>query len=552
MRETMKRMLALVLVLTIFLGLVGCSGPATTIPTGDVINNNTKPTGGNAGEEGGVGETGEVSYPLQTDHTLSIWCPSTTVPLYKGYESYKQSPWHIGLVEKTGVEVEWKYPVAGANNQQAYHLLMMNEELPDIISYNIDPGEAQLLYNEGVLVDLKEYLPKYAPDYWEFINSNEEYLRSVTTEDGQIFMFRQFIEDPEVAYGPVVRKDWLDECNLDIPKTIEDWEVMLKAFRQKYGAQFAFPYARFASGGLASGFGAYGATEGNFYLDNGQVKYSAVQPEHKEYLATLARWVKEGLLDVDSLTMTDEGFRTKAINDNCGAAFVVMSLYTKMLNDANAEMSNAEWIAVPYPVVEEGQPTNWVHMSTQVYQSGSFITTSCSEEKLITALKWLNYPYTDEGILYYNYGVENDTYIVDENGEVAFTDKVLKDKDSVATACLKYTGMGNVSIAGIHLSHFTKIKNDPIVAEGAAVWIENTEAAEHKLPVIVMTAKEASRYSNLSNAVNTYCAEMSMKFIAGDVDISEWDSAVDYMYSLGLQELLDIQNAAYQRYLNQK
>lgn len=548
MRETIKRVLTLVLALTIVMGLVGCGGPATTIPTGDPIS-----TDGQNSGEGNMNnvEVGEVTYPLQTDHKLSIWCPSTTAPLYKGYETYEQSPWHSGLAEQTGVEVEWRYPVAGANSKQAYHLLMMNETLPDIISFGIDPGEAQLLYNEGVLVDLKEYLPKYAPDYWEYITApgREEYLRSVTTEEGQIYMFRLFIENDHVPYGPVVRKDWLDECNLDIPKTIADWEVMLKTFKDKYGAKFAFPYDRFVIAGLASGFGAYTTFDGQYYLDNGEIKYSMAQPEYKEYLGTLARWVEEGLLDVDSLTMTDEGFRTKAINDNCGAAFVVMSLYTKILSDAAAEMSTAEWVAVPYPVVEEGQPTNWVQLNTQIYDNGCYITTSCSEEKLITALKWLNYAYTEEGINYYNYGVENDTYTVDENGVVAFTDKILKDRDSAASACLKYTGMGNVGICGVQLTHFTHIKNDPVVAEGSKLWGENTETAEHIIPTLVLTYDEASKFANLDNAVNTYCTEIAMKVVAGEMDISEWDKAAQEMDKLGLQDALGIMNAAYQRHL---
>lgn len=36
--------------------------------------------------------------------------------------------------------------------------------------------------------------------------------------------------------GPIVRKDWLDELGLDVPETIDDWEIMLKAFRDKKGA----------------------------------------------------------------------------------------------------------------------------------------------------------------------------------------------------------------------------------------------------------------------------------------------------------------------------
>ncbi len=550
MKKTIQRLLALFLVLVMSLSTFGCSGPGTTIPSGggdSTENNNIQ-----QGSSGDV-ELGEISYPLQTDQTLSIWCKSSTAPVYKTYDSYKESPWHSGLVEKTGVEVEWRFPVAGADDQQAYNLLLMSEVLPDIIAVGENPGTAQLLYNEGVLIDLREYLPKYAPDYWAYVTApgREDYLRSITTAEGQIYLVRHFLEEDEVAYGPVVRKDWLEECGLDIPQTIDDWEVMLETFQKNYGAKFAFPYARFVGAGLASGFGAYGSLKGQFYLDNGEIKHAMTQPEYKEYLATLASWVEKGWLDEDSLTMSDAGFRTKAISGDCGAAFVVMSLFSRMINDAKAEMSAAEWVAVPYPAVEEGQPTNWVEYNSEIYSTGCYITTSCPEEKIAIALAWLNYAYTEEGIRYYNYGELGDTYTMDENGVVSFTDKVMKDREGPAAACSKYTGLGTAGICGIHLKHFTEIKNEPIVAEGAAIWRGNTEVAKHHIPTLTLTTDEASRAADLNMAVNTYCNEMIMKVIAGEADISEWDGVVKKMYDLGLQEALDIQNAAYQRYLNE-
>ena len=550
MRETSKKLLALLLVVVMAVSLFGCGGPATTIPSGPA---NVQGGQNSGSENNGNVELGEVTYPLQTDDTLTIWCPKTTAPLYKTYSDYTKSPWHSGLEEMTGVKVEWSWPVAGADNGQAYHLLLLNDDLPDMITWDVDPGEAQMLYNEGVLIDLREYLPKYAPDYWAYVTApgNEELLRSITTAEGQIYTVRCFIEEDEVAYGPIVRKDWLDECNLEIPQTIEDWEVMLKTFQQKYGAKFAFPFSRFSGAGLASGFGAYGSMYGKFYLDNGEIKHAMTQPEYKEYIATLARWLEEGLLDEDSLTMTDEGFRTKAINEDCGAAFVVMSLFSKVVNDAAAEKSTAEWIPVPYPAQEEGQPTNWIQYSSRINNSACYITTSCSEEKIATALKWLNYGFTEEGIMYYNYGKLGDTYNVDENGVVSFTDKILKDKDGVAAACQKYTGFGNVGMNSIHLTHFTKIKNETIVAEGISTWKGETEAAEHLIPPLALTNDEASRLADLDNAVHTYCNEMIMKVVAGETDVSEWDNVIARMYELGLQEALDIQNAAYQRYLKQ-
>lgn len=553
MNTIFKRVMLMLLVVVMMTGMVACGGSGTAIPTGAQQGGNQQ-TGNQPGDDIGTGELGVVTYPLDTDVKLSIWCYSSAAPIYKSYKSYKQSPWHSGLVSQTGVEMEWIHPVEGADNQQAYNLLMLNDDLPSIVCYGIDPGEAQLLYNEDALVDLKPYLAKYAPDYWQFLTApgHEDYLSSVTTEDGQIYMFRSFNEAPYVAYGPVVRKDWLDECNLDIPVTIEDWEVMLRTFRERYGAKFAFPISRFLTAGLASGFGAYGSLNTKYYLDDGEIKLVQTQPEFKEYLATMARWVKEGLLDVDSLTMTDEGFRTKAINGNTGAAFVVMSLFTKIINDSAAERTNAEWVAIPYPVVEEGQPTSWVQYTGEIYFSGSFVTTSNTEEEIIAAVKWLNYFYTEEGINYAAYGIENDTYYIDEDGLPQYTDKVLKDRDGPAAGAAKYTGYGDVPICGYMPERVPHMKNDPVVSEGCATWVANTRAAEAVIPTLVLTADEAARHADLATAVNTYCNEQMFKIVVGEVSMDTWDTVIDYMYSLGLQEMLDIQNAAYQRYLQGK
>lgn len=547
-----RKIVALLMVLAVAMSCVACGGPTTVIPDASEQGQ----VGGNNGVGGQYDsdELGTVTYPLNTDQTLSIWCPSTTAPIYRTYSNYTESPWHSGLVEKTGVEVVWKHPVAGAEDQQAYQLLLTNEVLPDIISYDIGTGEGQILYDEGVLIDLRPYLAEYAPDYWAYLNEPgcEYRLRSVTTSEGQIYMVRMFKEEEYNAtvYGPVVRKDWLDECGLDIPVTIEDWEEMLVAFKNKYGAKFAFPVSRFSATGLASGFGAFGSLSCRNYFEDGMIKCAMVQPEYKEYLGTLARWVEEGLLDVDSLTMTDDGFRTKALNNNTGAAFVVMSLFTNMINDAKAEKSKAEWIAVPFPVVEEGQSACYTSYSGLSGDSGCVITTSCPEEKIVLALQWLNYAYTEEGILYYNFGNEGETYTKAEDGTINFTDTILKDRDGADAACRKYTGFGNVAICGVEMQRFVYAKNNQVVAEGVYTWMDNSDAKSYLVPSYKLTADESARHTDLFLAYATYCNEMIMKVIAGEADISQWDSVIENMYGLGLQDDLDILNAAYQRMLD--
>ena len=87
------------------------------------------------------------------------------------------------------------------------------------------------------------YLPKYAPDYWEFVNSDDSIRRCVTTESGKHFKFAFAVEDDfNITYmGLAIRQDWLDECGLKVPTNLEEWENVLVTFKDKYGATFSSP-----------------------------------------------------------------------------------------------------------------------------------------------------------------------------------------------------------------------------------------------------------------------------------------------------------------------
>lgn len=58
---------------------------------------------------------GEVTYPLQAKDKLSIWCGGPGVGSVQmipnpAYKDYTESPFHTGLKEMTGVDVEWQFP----------------------------------------------------------------------------------------------------------------------------------------------------------------------------------------------------------------------------------------------------------------------------------------------------------------------------------------------------------------------------------------------------------------------------------------------------------
>ena len=554
MRNNLTKSLALMLAVIMALGLTACGKKTadadstqtqTTIPM-------QKETESTVAAENHADQESEISYPLNTDDTLTLWS-TNQIKLSQAFADYTSSPFHMGLAEKTGVKVEWQFPAKGANYTQAYNLLLTEDVLPDIIFHSVAAGAADTLIDDGIIYDLTEYLPKYAPDYWAYVNApeNSSLIRALKTEKGRYFNVGAFSEEEYNATytGPVIRQDWLDKCGLETPVTLEDWEKVLVTFKEKYNATLSFNRARLNLAGLASGTGAYGSFASMFYVDGGKIKFAQTQPEWKEYMAVLHRWYEMGLLDSDIITMDDAILRTKVLNNEIGVSYTAMSQLSAWTEDAKNENTGAEWVGLGYPRTKPGSPTCMIQSNNKYQGIGAMVTTSCPEEKLITALKWLNYGYTQEGIMYWNYGTEGLSYVLDENGVPQWTDLILSDPDGLDEAAGKYTGSKGTGIS-IQQAQMVRMIKTPNAADAVYKWVENTEVADHLLPLLSMTDEESARYSDLMAGINMRVEEIGLKYLTGDESLDNFDSFVAELEEMGLNECLEITQAAYDRYLS--
>lgn len=502
-------------------------------------------------------DTGEITYPVSTDESLSIWSGNGDVKPASVYKDYTESPFHTGLEEMTGIHMEWNFVAEGSDANQAYNLLLTEDELPDIIfKYGTQNSNIQKLVDDGVIYDLTDYLPKYAPDYWRVIHQPEyaSVLRDITSDDGRIYQVATFVEsDYNITYtGPAIRKDWLDECGLEEPVTLDDWDNVLRTFKEKYNATLAWADGRFFPG-IACGTGAYGSIKAAQYVDdNGRIQLAQVQPEWKEYMTILNKWYEEGLIDKDITAMDDAAIRTKALNNEIGVCVTGMSQITCFTEDAQEEGTGAVWEGIEYPRTAPGEPTCIIQSRASQYPGcGCIITTSCPEDKLPLALAWLNYGYTEEGRLYWNFGKEGETYTLDSDGTPKFTSLITEDPDGLSMATQKYCGVSTNGIS-IQAAQFVYQRNVVNAAEAVYKWIDNTTAPKHCLPALSMTEEENAKWADKINAINTRVEEMAVKFLVGDESLDNFDAYVEEINGMGLQECLDIEQAALDRYMAKK
>lgn len=542
MRNVWKKVVVLLLAASMAAGACACGGGKET-PNGPK----------NPGTDSD--NTDAVSYPLDTDVQLTYWCGSQ-IELAEDINSWQASPFHSGMEDKTGVAIDWKWTTAGSDVGQAYQLLWVDTVLPNMIFYRITSNEARSLLEDGMIWDLTEYLPKYAPNYWAWLNApeNEAEKKEAMLSDGTLYSVASVKEDlyNQVYLGPIVRQDWLTECGLDMPVTLEDWEKVLLAFKEKYGATLSFTSSIMtACGGIASGTGAYGfANTADFRIDDdGNVVIPQTMPEYKAMMEVLTRWWGLGLIDADCLSNNDDSVRQKALSGKTGMAFVMAGYADLIMEDARKEGNGAEWVGMEYPRTAAGEPTSMIcTTATRLTGYHTVITTQTSEEELITALRWLDYGWTQEGKMYWNFGDEGISYTKDGNGKPQWTELVTGDSLGRANGRKKYcgvTGSGPV----IQLRAYAEANNNEAMDSVIKAWASNTVADQHILPSMEMDEDDYDRYNELWAPITTYINEESLKILTGKSPVSSIDSFISKLYEMGLQDVLDIRQKYYDEYI---
>lgn len=75
------------------------------------------------------------------------------------------------------------------------------------------------------------------------------------------------------------------------------------------------------------------------------------------------------------------------------------------------------------------------------------------------------------------------------------------------------------------------------------------EAHPQLLPTLAYTAEEADMISSIATDVTSYVSSSLAEFITGNRPLSDWDSYLEELDNMGLQQLLETAQTAYDRTL---
>ena len=496
--------------------------------------------------------TDGFTYPLTDGSKLTYWA-ELNQNVSANYVNLGETPFAQAWMEQTGVEIDFQHPPANQGKEQ-FSLLLADGNLPDLMEYAwmSYPGGPEKAIQDGNIIALNDVFEQYCPNLMKYLEENPDIERMIKTDEGHYYVF-PFIRGDDAlcnTIGLMLREDWLKELNLEVPTTIDEWHTVLTAFKEKKGATAPFTW-EYTMGALTqvNPFAyAYGTTQEFYKGTDGKIYFGAVEEGYKEYLTTFNQWYKEGLLDQDLATLALDQVSAKMTNGSAGASMGwAGSRMGTWINAAQATDSDYMLVAAPYPTLVKGDKPEMGQIDNRYPNQGCVaITTSCQDVE--TAARLLDYAYSEEGHMLFNFGIEGESFTMID-GYPTYTDTILNNPDgwSVAQSLSAYI-RGNYNGPFVqdirYLEQYYTIDNQK---ETNAVW-GATNAASYKIPPITPTAEESKEFSTIMNEINTYRDEMTLKFIFGTENLDDFEDYVKTIENMGLKRALEIQNAALERY----
>lgn len=544
------------------------SGTSSATPTPSESSNSPwtllEPLNKAAGELT-VPRSSYLSYPVSDKDasgiTLRYWLPLPS-NVSKNSQSCNQTEWARIWQEKTGIKVEFIHPTQGSEVEE-FAVLIAGRDLPDIIEWEWTNGYAggpAAAEDEGVLINLDGYIASdgLAADLWQYLQDNPIVDREVKNDSGSYYCFPFIRGDKylQCTSGPLYRVDLFNKAGVTgTPVTMDDWTNALTKLKDS-GVAKPMVSENIANL-MAFTMNAY-KIRPDMYVDDatGKVKYGFMETGYKDWMLKMNEWVKNGLMDPDILTsnrttletyiMTGEG----AVCYGAGGGYMGTFL-TTAASAPETYGADFDLAAANFPVLNNGETVMYGGASydyATTSRASAVITADCKYPDI--AAQFLNYSYSADGHVAINFGEEGKSYTL-VDGKPIYTDEVMNNPNGLSLAvAMAHWGRGNMSGAFVQdPNYIIQYYATEQQKKALSLWNDESDSQKTLIPPITLTPEESKRYATLNSEINTYMTEQRARFFTLEGDISaEWDSYVQNLKNMGIEEMISIYQAALDRY----
>ena len=571
--------------------LAGCggSGGGTTTPAASTeapaagSGETTADTsgGGEVADGGGVYNLTPGEYPIVLDESQAMTFHIARERDPRQVVETAELETTLTAQEITGVNIEWEdIPTVGLTEK--VNLILTGSELPDALWNCVSNDMISTYMGQGIIIPVND-LEQYMPNLQAIYEAHPEYKALATAPDGNRYGF-PYIEEMYglvLTPGPfLINQDWLDQVDKEMPTTIDEWVDCLRAFKEAgdlngngQADEVPLTFGMFSTNAFNSYnifdrfCAAYGTpcTEGNNRSDDfltivdDKVVFSAAEESFKETCRLFNTLWEEGLIDVNAFTAAPNPAYAM-YNDMIKGEEAIYGCFGVWSpeNDITNNDLRAQYAPLPRLEGPEGGIAEALNFSEMQVAARFVITSACEHPEVLAKYVDAFYePYLSISQNWSPAGGADHVYHEDENGRWVFH---YNDDGSVVLA----EGYESISEANYNLRGAkgpTAILNDyyelveyDFAAQNLLAYQQVNGKEEYleevtPYPPMLKTSEEMATITQIQtqirNIVNSYRMQWIME---GGID-EGWDGYIAELEAAGLQQMLDVFQGAYDRYL---
>ncbi len=497
-------------------------------------------------------------------------------PLTEDVENMK---WLQEMEDAAGVDIDWE--VIRADWDTVKSTRLASGDVPDLM-FNATIDSDYIQYN-GLFVDMTEYInEENTPNINAMFTEEPDTKVLATTPEGKIFGLPKFQGKwPETNTVMFINKTWLDNLGLEVPTTFSELKTVLEAFRDNdcngngdksdeipldynaYGGNDAFFNSAYSLTNLIGGMGIQTTDWGTdaYFAEDGQIKCYAVDERYKDFMKYLADLYKEGLINPNALTNDYSAFQSLSRGDEDGNALVGCVFGWEETDKFGADLAS-EYVPVPaldYDIdcAAGTYDTRWRNDYTGLNLGSNRVCITSNCKDVNAAMKFLDQFYDKAGSVQVLFGGITDG-CVEQTGDNDF--KVLPPQDSSVDAGTWKWTKGFADFGPMYIRRDCNVE----MAEDMTNAINEREVYKDVIakatdkdtyPQMFMkyTEEEQNTLAMTQANITQIIDNQWSLWMTGEQDIdSTWDAYVESVKAAGLDEILKIRQAAFDKYLSEK
>lgn len=543
-KNTKRAANLLAIPLSLALMLTGCGGEPSTQEPGAA----KEPESSSAAEsstpseaaEGVVNKTNLEGLPIAAEPITLTVGVSASSSSFQG--EWASLDWIKQIQEVSGITLDFRV----YNSNEDKNLMFTSRDYPDI-SFNVG-SDKQILDAAmgGDIYALDELIDSYAPTWKAYLEKDDYARKVVTMSDGHIYSLPIVRDEPSnggLRDQWLIQKTWLDELNLQVPTTTDEFYEVLKAFKENAGTgsipQDVIPYYTYGIlnnvGGALDIINSYGVRVANErYMvtvdDSGKVEFNYANEAIKEPLAFIRKLFEEGLIPGECLTDDWDTYITKTRSTPA----VVGSYHSYQ----NPDATNTSIVAMgPLDSGNGSQPM--IRSQTNHVQRNHFtIYKNCEHPE--AAMRLAELIADPDWSIQAMYGMFGDTYLTkNEDGSVMMLpyEADAQGKDSAPMNRVPFLLAKEMFDTFTYAEGSAQAQRDNAIKDQYSKY---TIPTENLYPNVMFSTEQVDRLAELSTDIGDYVlTTYSTWMLNGGMDAG-WDAYIEQLDKLGLEEYVSI------------